>query len=149
MGQALFSGVGCIPCDGVAEGGGVSAGLGDGVSSGVTVGDEDGVGDAFLRFDFAFGVTVGDGVGEAFFGFGEAVADGLGVLFFVARLRCFRGVGVGVGSKTLLIFVPNDSSAALAVGIAVKQTATNKRLRKIILVAANKINGRAFGEWLC
>jgi len=115
----------------------------------VTVGDEDGVGDAFLRFDFAFGVTVGDGVGEAFFGFGEAVADGLGVLFFVARLRCFRGVGVGVGSKTLLIFVPNDSSAALAVGIAVKQTATNKRLRKIILVAANKINGRAFGEWLC
>ena len=149
MGQALFSGVGCIPCDGVAEGGGVSAGLGDGVSSGVTVGDEDGVGDAFLRFDFAFGVTVGDGVGEAFFGFGEAVADGLGVLFFVARLRCFRGVGVGVGSKTLLIFVPNDSSAALAVGIAVKQTATNKRLRKIILVAANKINGRALGEWLC
>jgi len=149
LGQAFFSGVGCTPCDGVAEGGGVSAGLGDGVSSGVTVGDEDGVGDAFLRFDFAFGVTVGDGVGEAFFGFGEAVADGLGVLFFVARLRCFRGVGVGVGSKTLLIFVPNDSSAALAVGIAVKQTATNKRLRKIILVAANKINGRAFGEWLC
>ena len=164
MGQAFFSGVGCIPCDGVAEGDGVSAGLGDGVSSGVTVGDEDGVGDACLRFDFAFGVTmgdgvgetlfslgvaVGDGVGEAFFGFGEAVGGGLGVLFFVARLRCFRGVGVGVGSKTLLIFVPNDSSAALAVGIAVKQTATNKRLRKIILVAANKINGRAFGEWLC
>ena len=149
LGQAFFSGVGCTACDGVAEGRGVSAGLEDGVSSGVTVADEDGVGDAFLRFDFAFGVTVGDGVGEAFFGFGEAVADGLGVLFFVARLRCFRGVGVGVGSKTLLIFVPNDSSAALAVGIAVKQTATNKRLRKIILVAANKINGRAFGEWLC
>ena len=149
MGQAFFSGVGCIPCDGVAEGDGVSAGLGDGVSSGVTVGDEDGVGDAFLRFDFAFGVTVGDGVGEAFFGFGEAVGDGLGVVFFVARLRCFRGVGVGVGSKTLLIFVPNDSSAAPAVGIAVKQIATNKRLRKIILVAANKINGQALGEWLC
>jgi hypothetical protein len=130
----------------------------------VTVADGDGAGDAFLRFDFAFGVALGDGVGEiffsfggtvgegvceTFFGFGEAVGDGLEVLFVAARFRCFRGVGVGVGSKTLLIFVPNDSSAPPAVGIAVRQTATTKRLRKIILVAANKINGRALGELLC
>ena len=71
------------------------------------------MGDAFLRFDFAFGPGLGDGVGEIFFCFGEAVGDGLGVGFFAERFRCFRvGVGVGVGSKIFLIFVPNDSSAA-------------------------------------
>ena len=69
-----------------------------------------GVGDAFLRFDFVFGVGLGDGVGEAFFCFRSGVGDGVGVAFF---FRCLR-VGVGAGSKTFLIFVPNDSSAASA-----------------------------------
>jgi hypothetical protein len=115
LGQPLFSGVGCTACDGVAEGRGVSAGLGDGVSTGVTVADGVGVGvgDALLRFDFTFGVALGDGVGEAFFSFGEAVGDGLGVALFAGCFRCLRvGVGVGVGSKIFLIFVPNASSAA-------------------------------------
>ena len=62
-----------------------------------------------MRFDLLFGVAVGDGLGEAFFRFGEASGDGVGVGFF---FRCLR-VGVGVGSKTFLIFVPNDSSALL------------------------------------
>ena len=152
MGAPFLSGVGCTVCDGVAEGSGVSVGLADGVSAGVTVADGDGVGvgDAFLRFDFAFGAGLGDGVGEIFFCFGEAVGDGLGVGFFAERFRCFRvGVGVGVGSKIFLIFVPNDSSAVPEAGIAVKQIARTKRLRRIVLVAANKINGRALGEWLC
>jgi hypothetical protein len=63
-----------------------------------------------LRFDFVFGVGLGDGVGEIFFCFRSAVGDGVGVAFF---FRCLR-VGVGAGSKTFLIFVPNDSSAASA-----------------------------------
>ena len=67
-----------------------------------------GVGDAFLRFDLLFGIGLGDGLGEAFFCFGEASGDGVGVAFF---FRCLR-VGVGAGSKTFLIFVPSDSSAA-------------------------------------
>ena len=71
------------------------------------------MGDAFLRFDFVFGVAVGDGVGETFLCFGEAVGDGLGVGFVVDRFRCLRGGGVGV-AKIFLIFVPNDSSALFA-----------------------------------
>ena len=137
MGQAFF------PEARLPEGGGagVSAGVGDGLSSVAGLGD----GLGFLRFDLPLGVGLGEGLGEAFFCFGEGVGDGGGVVFFFLCLR----LGVGDGSKPFLIFVPNDSSAAPAVGIAVKQIATNKRLRKIILVAANKINGRAFGEWLC
>ena len=69
-----------------------------------------GVGVVFLRFDLLLGVAVGDGFGEAFFRFGEVSGDGVGVGFF---FRCLR-VGVGDGSKTFLIFVPNDSSAARA-----------------------------------
>jgi hypothetical protein len=84
-----------------------------GLSSGVSVG----VGDAFLRFDFVFGVAVGDGVGETFFRFGEAVGVGLDVGFFVERFRCLRGTGVGV-AKTFLIFVPNESSVAFATSIS-------------------------------
>ena len=64
-----------------------------------------------MRFDFVFGVTVGDGVGEVFLCLGEAVGDGLGVAFFAERFLCFRGAGVGV-AKIFLIFEPNDSSAA-------------------------------------
>jgi hypothetical protein len=70
------------------------------------------VGEALLRFDFVFGVAVGDGVGEVFLCLGEAVGDGVGVAFFVVLFLCLRfGAGVGV-AKTFLIFVPNDSSAA-------------------------------------
>ena len=66
-----------------------------------------------MRFELFFGV--GDGVGEAFFRLVEAVGDGVGVAFFVERFRCLRdGVGLGFGSRTFLIFVPNDSSAAFA-----------------------------------
>ncbi len=73
-----------------------------------------------MRFDLLFGVAVGDGLGEAFFCFGEGVGDGVGVDFF---FRCLR-LGVGDGSKTFLIFVPSDSSAACA-----GQTAPNKITR--------------------
>jgi len=120
----------------------------------VTVTDGVGVGDAFFRFDFAFGVALGDragetlffltvavadGVGEAFLGFGEAVGDGLGVDFPVARFRCFRaGVGVGVASKTFLIFVPNDSSAASGAAVVPAKIATVRKSRSIALIAGNK-----------
>src|SRR5207237_2782379 len=94
-------------------------GVGVVVSSGeaVTDGDADslgaGVGDLFFRFDFVAGVRLGDGVGDVFFRLGEALGDGVGIDFFVPRLRCFRvGVGVGVASRSFLIFVPSDSSAA-------------------------------------
>jgi hypothetical protein len=118
LGAPFFSAPGC----GEREGLGVSVGLGAGLSSGVAVG----VGEAFLRFDFVFGVAVGDGVGETFLCLGEGVGDGLGVGFFVERFLCFLvGVGVGV-AKIFLIFVPNDSSA-FAVSIAPNNSAKNER----------------------
>jgi len=80
-----------------------------------------------LRFDLLFGV--GDGVGEAFFRF-EVSGDGLGVGFF---FRCLR-LGVGDGSKTFLIFVPSDSSAAGAVE-APDKSAPSKSERIIVLRA--------------
>ena len=68
-----------------------------------------------MRFDLLLGV--GDGVGEAFFRL--AVGDGVGVAFFDENFRCLRdGVGLGSGSRTLLIFVPNDSSAEGAASTA-------------------------------
>jgi hypothetical protein len=79
-----------------------------------------------LRLDFIFGVGLGDGVGEVFF-FGEAVGEGLGVDFFAELFRCLRdGVGVGVGSKIFLIFVPNDSSAGRAERAVPIKIATSK-----------------------
>ena len=81
-----------------------------------------GVGDPFLRFDLLLGVALGDGVGEAFFRFGEVSGDGVGVAFF---FRCLR-LGVGDGSKTFLIFVPNDSSAGCAASIAPNKIAKTR-----------------------
>jgi hypothetical protein len=115
-----------------------------GLSSGVSVG----VGDAFLRFDFVFGVAVGDGVGEIFFRFGEAVGVGLGVGFFVERFRCLRGTGVGV-AKTFLIFVPNESSVAFATSIAPNNRAkimsapTNLKAAKVAAANHTPKRGRA------
>ena len=83
------------------------------------------MGEPLLRFDFVFGVAVGDGVGEAFLCLGVAVGDGLGVAFFAERFLCFRGAGVGVG-KIFLIFVPNDSSAALTAYTVLKHSAMIK-----------------------
>ena len=63
-----------------------------------------------MRFDLLLGVD--DGVGETFFRLAEGVGDGVGVAFFDERFRCLRdGVGLGSGSRTFLIFVPNESSA--------------------------------------
>jgi len=130
LGAPLFSAVG----RGEREGLGVSVGLGTGLSSGVAVG----VGDARLRFDLVLGVGLGDGVGDTFLCLGEVVGDGLGVAFFAERVLCFRcGDGVGVGSKTFLIFVPNDSSVAPGVTIALTQIAASRSIRRIILVAEN------------
>jgi hypothetical protein len=76
-----------------------------------------------LRFDLLLGV--GEGVGEAFFRFADAVGDGVGVDFFVECFRCLRlGVVLVSGSRTFLIFDPNDSSAEGAAS-----TAPNKSTR--------------------
>jgi hypothetical protein len=99
------------------------------------LGEESGAG---VREDFFFffgeadalgsAFSAGVGLAELFFFFFEeegdgdfsGVADGFGVgdfsassFFFGAGeevLRCFRGVGVGVGAKIFLILLPNDSS---------------------------------------
>ena len=119
------------------------------VSSGVVVAEGDGdslgagVGDLFLRFRSVVGVTLGDGVGEIFFCFGDALGDGVGVDFFAARFRCFRvGVGVGVGSRNFLIFVPNDSSAAFGATIVPKRMAAIRKTRSIVLIAETRISPR-------
>jgi len=118
---------------GEREGLGVSVALGDGLSSGVAVG----VGEAFLRFDFVFGVAVGEGVGELFLCFGEAVGDGLGVAFVAELFLCLRfGAGVGV-AKIFLIFVPNESSAASGVTIKPRQIVLSRRPRRVIFFAGN------------
>ncbi len=71
----------------------MAVGLGVVVSSGGDGVFGVGVGEFFFRFDFATGLWLGEGVGDAFFCLGDEVGDGLGVECF----RCFRaGVGVGV-----------------------------------------------------
>jgi hypothetical protein len=142
FGPTFLSGAGCKVSRGVAEGHAVSVGLGDGVSAGPTVVDGDtvgvGVGDDFLCVDFVFGVGLGDGVGEILFLFGEAVGDGLGSDFFTGRFRCFRvGVGVGVGSKIFLIFVPNDPSVAPGAATPAKKIAPITRARSVVLIVGN------------
>ena len=89
-----------------------------------------------MRFDLLFGVALGDGLGEAFFCFGEVAGDGVGVAFF---FRCLR-LGVGDGSKTFLIFVPNDSSAASAAEPPNKSAPTKKQ--QIIVLRAIDVVGR-------
>ena len=108
MGQAFFPGA-----RSALEGTGVSNGVADGVSSGSGVG----VGLASFRFDLLFGVGVG--VGVPFFRRDETVGDGVGVPFFAELFRClWDGVGVGVGARIFLIFLPSDSSAADAASTA-------------------------------
>jgi len=123
----------------LADGDGSGAAVG--VALGVCVGEGWGLGEGVAEFgvgdaeDFFF--FRGEGLGEAFFFFGEgdglasdflggdgdssgvALASGEGdfsasSLFFavVDFLRCFRGVGVGVGAKIFLNLSPNEFSAA-------------------------------------
>ena len=76
--------------------------------------------------------------------------DGVGVDFFAGCFRCFRvGVGVGVGSRNFLIFVPNDSSAAFGTTIAPKKMATIRKTRSIALIAETKISQRVPEGRLC
>ena len=130
MGQAFFPEAERSGGEGV----GFCAGLGDGVS--VAAADSVGVGggDVFLRFDLLFGEGLGEGVGDAFFCFGEVSGDGVGEAFF---FRCLR-VGVGAGSKTFLIFVPNDSSADSAAE-APNKSAPSKKQRIIVLRAIDVV----------
>ena len=61
---------------------------------------------------------------------------GLGVVFVVERFRCFRdGVGVGVGSRNFVIFVPNDSTAAPGAAIVPNKIAMLKKIRSVALEA--------------
>lgn len=86
--------------------------------------------------------SAGVGLAETLFFFEEGgdgdfsgVADGFGAGDFSASsfflgavedgLRCFRGVGVGVGAKIFLILLPNDSSAR-----ACSATPMSSELRK-------------------
>jgi hypothetical protein len=83
-------------------------------------------------------VRLADGAGEIFF-FGETVGEGLDGAFVVKRFRCFRdGVGVGVGPRNLLIFVPNDSSAASGAAIVPSKIVMMRKSRNIALIAENK-----------
>jgi len=110
MGVSVDSGVGVSVGEGVGEG--LCFFLAEGVadSSGV------GVSEGFLRR-----LELTDGLGDDF---GLAFTDGVGDVdaFFVdVFLRCFRGVGVGVGWRIFLILSPSDSSLA-SVGRAKMQT---------------------------
>ena len=132
MGQAFF------PEARVPEGGGagVSAGVGDGFSSAAGLGD----GLGFLRFDLLFGDGLGDGVGEAFFRLAEAVGVGVGDTFFDECFRCLRdGVGLGSGSRTLLIFEPNDCSAAFAALSVPNSIAATKNNRNVLWKSMNLV----------
>jgi hypothetical protein len=111
-----------------------------------------GIGEVFFFFGEAeaLGSAFSAGVGfpEAFFFFEEegdgdfsGAADDFGVgdlsafsFFFgaVELLRCFRGVGVGVGAKIFLILLPNDSSAC-ARSATPRNMAIKKRVPAILL----------------
>jgi hypothetical protein len=122
--------------EGVGDSSGVGVGDGEGLRFffGEGFGEESGIGVGegfffFLGEADALGspISLGVGLAEAFFFFEEGgdgdfsgVADGFGLgdfsassFFFgaVELLRCFLGVGVGVGAKIFLILLPNESSA--------------------------------------
>lgn len=155
-GEPLGVGFGVLVSSGdalaLAEGEGDSPGDGLGVGDDlcfffllVALGEASGValGDDFFFFTDAdaLGEAVSAGVGLAadfFFGDGDfsGVAVGFGVgdfsavdFFFV----CLRGVGVGVGSKIFLSFVPSDSSAGARTATAPIVAAT-KRASAILIV---------------
>lgn len=153
LGGSLVPGVGM----GLKEGVGDSAGLGVGEREalrfffGEGLGEESGVGvgeDLCFFFDEAgtlgSGVSEDLGVGDAlrffggagdgdFAGFGEAGFSASSFFFgAVELLRCFRGAGVGVGAKILLILLPNDSSA-LARSAAPRNIAISKNVPAIFL----------------
>jgi hypothetical protein len=141
--------------DGLEEGveDSVGVGVGEGERLCFFFGEESGVG---VGEDFRFffgeaeapgsGFCAGVGFSEAFLFFGEegdgdfsGVADGVGdffasSFFFGAGelLRCFRGVGVGVGAKIFLILLPNDSSACTR-SATPKSIASKKRVPAILL----------------
>ena len=157
MGVSPAPGVAVALDEGVGDSPGVEVGDGEGLCFffGEALGEEsgDGVGEDF-RFFFgevdALGsaFSVGVGLSEAFFFFEEegdgdfsGVADGFGVgdlsasSFFlgaVELLRCFRGVGLGVGAKIFAILLPNDSSAG-ARSATPRSIAIKKRVPAILL----------------
>jgi hypothetical protein len=113
IGVALGDSVGVSVADGVgetlrcffADEIGDSSGVGVGEISLRRFGDTDGLG---------LGVSDSVGRGDLLtLGFADGVGAGDNSFFFVdVVLWCFRGAGVGVGWKILLILLPNDSSAA-------------------------------------
>ncbi len=110
VGVSVADGVGktlrCFFADGIGDSSGVGVGVGVGEIFVRRLGDTDGL-----------GVGISDSVGRGdllTLGFADGVGDSDNSFFFVdVVLRCFRGAGVGVGWKILLILSPNDSSAAL------------------------------------
>jgi hypothetical protein len=86
---------------------------------------------AFLFFEEA---GDGDFSGMAV-GFGVADFSASSFFFFgtVELLRCFRGVGVGVGAKIFLSLVPNDSSAC-ACSVTPGSVAIKKSAAAMLLV---------------
>jgi hypothetical protein len=158
LGVSPSAGVAVGLGEGVSDSTGVAVGDGEVLRFfflGEGLGDEsgDGLGEAF--FFAGEGETLGsdssDGVGleVAFFfvfdarGEGDfsGVADGFGVgnfsassFFFGAGelLRCFRGVGVGVGSKIFLILLPNDCSACARSATA-RSMASERMMPAILL----------------
>ena len=93
-----------------------------------------------MRFDLL--LAVGDGVGETFFRLAERVGDGVGVVFFDERFRCLRDeVGLGSGSRTFLIFVPNDSSAAFASWSMPNSIAATTNNRNVLWKSMNLVGG--------
>jgi hypothetical protein len=134
FGEADADGLGVSPGEpvtlGPAEAEGDSSGDGDGVAElfrfffllGLGEESGEGLGDDFFFFgeEVAEGSGVSDGVGVAvtFFFFGDGDFSGVSLGFGVGDFSavvfffgCFRGVGVGVGSKIFFSFVPNDSWA--------------------------------------
>jgi hypothetical protein len=116
----------------------------------------DGLGEDFFFFSDADAlgeaVSAGVGLAEDFFlvdGDFSGVAVGFGVgdfsavdIFFV----CFRGAGVGVGSKIFLSFVPKDSSAGAGVTKPAKATRAATATAAIILRRIGKLFLCQLGE---